>query len=193
MENTTTTYARWNQKKDHLHIRGEYDVYKDIPDLNSGSPPHTWRILSITGILLTNNRITSTYVENTRVVPVYICINWDHLHIRGEYQSCPRLYLHKLGSPPHTWRILTTVIFWHLHIRITSTYVENTAIFLSTTSKSRDHLHIRGEYLSCLKTCKSFLGSPPHTWRIQIGKSAFATPSMDHLHIRGEYSKQIPL
>ena len=51
-----------------------------------------------------------------------------------------------LGSPPHTWRILTTQRKSCILARITSTYVENTKYCLSSHGLEQDHLHIRGEY-----------------------------------------------
>ena len=87
VENTLLCLLSLEQLGDHLHIRGEYDLHGQIVLLRSGSPPHTWRILSIMTSNKVPNRITSTYVENT------ILGNWnfesggDHLHIRGEYSK----------------------------------------------------------------------------------------------------------
>ena len=51
---------------------------------------------------------------------------WDHLHIRGEY-ILPWLHIEaRLGSPPHTWRILSKGYCRFMANGITSTYVENT-------------------------------------------------------------------
>ena len=92
---------------DHLHIRGEYILveYSFPPIL--GSPPHTWRILFTFMFMPSLLRITSTYVENTEIISMLNVTGEDHLHIRGEYPlvSVPSACL--LGSPPHTWRILT--------------------------------------------------------------------------------------
>ena len=35
-----------------------------------------------------------------------------------------------------------------------------------------------------------FIGSPPHTWRIQLSDSLTTMNLQDHLHIRGEYADQ---
>ena len=92
-----------------------------------------------------------------------------------------------LGSPPHTWRILPVVDFEADDGGITSTYVENTTVVSLVVNTSKDHLHIRGEYLIHLWLNHMQLGSPPHTWRI-LWVPLLADPIVrDHLHIRGEY------
>ena len=55
-------------KKDHLHIRGEYQKVKEENHALKGSPPHTWRILSTRLSANASIRITSTYVENTPLI-----------------------------------------------------------------------------------------------------------------------------
>ena len=91
---------------------------------------------------------------------------------------------------------------------ITSTYVENTVLNETPKEKVWDHLHIRGEYISCKQQLDGHSGSPPHTWRILIyflfvavcsgitstyvenTDTSFSEETIleDHLHIRGEYS-----
>ena len=115
---------------------------------------------------------------------------------------------YKIGSPPHTWRI--PVYGYQLGDKngITSTYVENTIGIRTDESYDRDHLHIRGEYQEISPLAKRDLGSPPHTWRIQIYSfltlltvritSTYVENTIphvpilqriwDHLHIRGEYT-----
>ena len=65
VENTKSFNVLKFELQDHLHIRGEYSE-KDRKDfIESGSPPHTWRIHHChlkRGQLV---RITSTCVENT--------------------------------------------------------------------------------------------------------------------------------
>ena len=112
-----------------------------------------------------------------------------------------------MGSPPHTWRILSHHNFRLNNLRITSTYVENTLLTCKLMDQLKDHLHIRGEYICFHCKNSQVWGSPPHTWRIlrsiQTGKGAKRitstyventwfhlksnVPVGDHLHIRGEY------
>ena len=112
-----------------------------------------------------------------------------------------------IGSPPHTWRILTCHQNDRQNYRITSTYVENTLSGSSSGVGSWDHLHIRGEYLGYDCDRIEGTGSPPHTWRILIRINARCSSNgitstyventqrrttsvnylEDHLHIRGEY------
>ena len=72
----------------------------------------------------------------------------------------------QIGSSPHTWRILELRQPLEMPIRIISTYVENTRTLSGLGKSSRDHLHIRGEYIRVLKPTGTLLGSSPHTWRI---------------------------
>ena len=67
MENTKAKEFGFAAEEDHLHIRGEY-----VTVLNDD---------------LVTYRITSTYVENTFLVVVWIIRIRDHLHIRGEYSK----------------------------------------------------------------------------------------------------------
>ena len=73
-----------------------------------GSPPHTWRIPSMQPSYPKLVRITSTHVENTCKFDYFTFNCWDHLHTRGEYSSCAFSASFALGSPPHTWRILSS-------------------------------------------------------------------------------------
>ena len=147
VENTYRWFFWWCCQQDHLHIRGEYGLLRFRRHYVRGSPPHTWRILSAAD--------SSALLKR------------DHLHIRGEYTSEIDLIFVLLGSPPHTWRILCIVISMDIHMRITSTYVENTYDVLTAEDNLQDHLHIRGEYPISSIDSPPIKGSPPHTWRIQ--------------------------
>ena len=131
-----------------------------------GSPPHTWRIQELIGSCHSTVRITSTYVENTHGVQFSNLFVKDHLHIRGEYHTLQNHQHQKLGSPPHTWRILIEESMIKHPFRITSTYVENTKVPDCSPVKTEDHLHIRGEYVPLPELSSLLSGSPPHTWRI---------------------------
>ena len=90
----------------------------------------------------------------------------DHLHTRGEYDFDRQKMVPKLGSPPHTWRILYFQLIMMVVAGITSTYVENTVLEEPRCCRNRDHLHIRGEYEMSAINADKVQGSPPHTWRI---------------------------
>ena len=146
-------------------------------------------------------------MENTPYWSSNTEIPLDHLHIRGEYSIHLLIKMILKGSPPHTWRIPIYVVVYKSKERITSTYVENTLMQTTFDFTVGDHLHIRGEYKSWVLTLPSWIGSPPHTWRIHILdhpsiSSAGITSTYventgthcldrladrDHLHIRGEY------
>ena len=94
--------------QDHLHIRGENLPRKAIDTIES--------------------RITSTYVEKTTKTMGESTTSLNHLHIRGENQSLRLNSNLMLGSPPHTWRKPVNELLDDDKYRITSTYVEKTAI-----------------------------------------------------------------
>ena len=85
MENTLLRYILVYLYQDHLHIRGEYAILAGKATFKVGSSPHTWRILITIDYLILQNRIISTYVENTGDKGVMYYAHEDHLHIRGEY------------------------------------------------------------------------------------------------------------
>ena len=147
VENTEKQYGIQKQEQDHLHIRGEYGLFKRVCTIIWGSPPHTWRIPPNIARWACLFGITSTYVENTITKKTHNTGHEDHLHIRGEYLDSVQDDFLRVGSPPHTWRIpfwCSTDWWW---CRITSTYVENTEGTSYVNPKAQDHLHIRGEYL----------------------------------------------
>ncbi|MBI1699757.1 hypothetical protein HYQ59_1103 [Lactobacillus crispatus] len=189
VENTWSALGLLVAVEDHLHIRGEYRNLMKLTRERLGSPPHTWRILTVAGS--------------------HWYFLWDHLHIRGEYNYVRTRQMLNEGSPPHTWRIHYAYNEQEMFYRITSTYVENTNLSNDQSTLSEDHLHIRGEYRVLLSKELSGMGSPPHTWRIhfvvheQIKKYGITSTYVentaidkdseswgrDHLHIRGEYTK----
>ena len=110
-------------------------------------------------------RITSTYVEKTQLWDVFLAMDQDHLHIRGENPTLSKDSYHHLGSPPHTWRKRGILQILTYRLRITSTYVEKTTWNRYDAFIIWDHLHIRGENQSVAIKSSKFGGSPPHTWR----------------------------
>ena len=66
VENTPALSSVHLENANHLHIRGEYTSGFKWVDLKTGSSPHTWRILTPDEDSMRNQRIISTYVENTK-------------------------------------------------------------------------------------------------------------------------------
>ena len=85
VENTTASCLARVVLRDHLHIRGEYQVGDVLQAGVVGSSPHTWRIPDNAETAAFSVGIISTYVENTYVEYLVHAVTWDHLHIRGEY------------------------------------------------------------------------------------------------------------
>ena len=72
-------------RRDHPHIRGEYDDKSHVGGKWWGSPPHTWGIPYADACKQFNARITPTYVGNTADYCGLTRSFKDHPHIRGEY------------------------------------------------------------------------------------------------------------
>ena len=92
-------------------------------------------------------------------------------------------------------------------MRITPTYMGNTAIASNLSPSSKDHPHIHGEYWMISRCWLDVMGSPPHTWGIHLQFALDIAPSgitptymgntivkllsgstrKDHPHIHGEY------
>ena len=85
MGNTHLMKMKKRLKKDHPHIHGEYSDNLKRFDRCVGSPPHTWGILKNKPPIVAGNRITPTYMGNTRLVLLCITVIKDHPHIHGEY------------------------------------------------------------------------------------------------------------
>ena len=85
VENTSYVNLSNLSIKDHLHLRGEYLDTLRVPRSILGSSPLTWRIQELGFALILNDRIISTYVENTSTPFSIVAASKDHLHLRGEY------------------------------------------------------------------------------------------------------------
>ncbi len=92
------------QGEDHLHIRGEHMKRVAQSYMMVGSSPHTWRTHGSWSAPQGQDRIISTYVENTHTEDDVTAGIKDHLHIRGEHDSVLIGNSQDGGSSPHTWR-----------------------------------------------------------------------------------------
>ena len=68
VENTLSQSGLYDIWRDHLHTRGEYANWIGSDTVQSGSPPHTWRIPIDDSAVDVSDRITSTHVENTVIL-----------------------------------------------------------------------------------------------------------------------------
>ena len=73
--------------EDHPHIHGEYVILHSLLAVDQGSPPHTWGILTIDDDVDLGDRITPTYMGNTRSSDQLWPLGQDHPHIHGEYSA----------------------------------------------------------------------------------------------------------
>ena len=65
VEITTSRWSKWDEVKDHLHIRGDHKQSTNLYQTFLGSSPHTWRSQHQNKNYKIVNRIISTYVEIT--------------------------------------------------------------------------------------------------------------------------------
>ncbi len=103
---------------------------------------------------------------NTPLRPLILWATKDHPHIHGEYQILLWKDWRTKGSPPHTWGILSLLMTNSQTVRITPTYMGNTAVALCKRGGLQDHPHIHGEYTVGSQSTTSSARSPPHTWGI---------------------------
>ena len=101
---------RGTPSEDHLHMCGEYLSDSITTAELSGSPPHVWRIHALKDMSKEEIGITSTLVENTDIWSSLFNYFKDHLHTRGEYTESISGKVTMIGSPPHSWRILSGYI-----------------------------------------------------------------------------------
>ena len=110
----------------HPHIRGAYPFMASLILVHSGSSPHTWGILPLSG----RAPLTSAV----------------HPHIRGAY-FLPGGLRHVLyGSSPHTWGIPFHGFVDTRPFRFIPTYVGHTASAAWVHGDASVHPHIRGAY-----------------------------------------------
>ena len=144
---------------------------------------------------------------NTNCAPTTLGVIQDHPHLRGEYISYCMLIGWSPGSPPLAWGIQLVVTALFSFIRITPTCVGNTPELWGLIACTRDHPHLRGEYIAFGIFAVYPLGSPPLAWGILFVSPIYAlsdriTPTCvgntgrsqdrcvllrDHPHLRGEY------
>ena len=110
VENTWAKESEEYKMRDHLHIRGEHSPRIYFLGKFSGSSPHTWRTRQFVLTQTRSSRIISTYVENTRNTLHAHALSKDHLHIRGEHLGAWSYSATSIGSSPHTWRTLRSVL-----------------------------------------------------------------------------------
>ena len=173
----------------------------------AGSPPHTRGIrLNLRDVVCWQG-ITPAYAGNTREQDTLEALSRDHPRIRGEYTNQMASLQRKIGSPPHTRGILIRPPTLLSRYRITPAYAGNTVHYQYQSRFYRDHPRIRGEYIVCILTSQTPVGSPPHTRGIPqlddqspviaritpayAGNTCSAVlgviPVQDHPRIRGEY------
>ena len=166
MGNTLRFAAAAAEIQDHPHLRGEYGLTPLSASLSQGSPPLAWGIRIVACCDSISLGITPTCVGNTQLDGVISPWIEDHPHLRGEYTPPPSLDRLSTGSPPLAWGIRGRQFIVRSNDRITPTCVGNTRCISGADSHSRDHPHLRGEYIGKTLLTASCQGSPPLAWGI---------------------------
>ena len=129
MGNTRLCEVAEPSSGDHPHTHGEYRYSWSAVRSSKGSPPYTWGIRTLPSWIRIPSRITPTYMGNTFTYQLARLELWDHPHIHGEYPRLCMALVTYTGSPPHTWGIPTWLLIPLVGMRITPTYMGNTAVY----------------------------------------------------------------
>ena len=153
----------------HLHGRGEDSLRKKPSKTTQETPPRTWRRRS--GPTASTDYLgnTSTDVEKTRSEDFRLGTIQKHLHGRGEDPTTAELIRSGEETPPRTWRRPIAQLDIRGRAGNTSTDVEKTSTAATPRSRSRKHLHGRGEDLITTLLRRTLLETPPRTWRRPSG------------------------
>ena len=129
------------------------------------TPPRTWRRPLKTHRNTGFQRNTSTDVEKTPMSRLLFSMLGKHLHGRGEDRIFDKLMFVIWETPPRTWRRLRACQHRRVFDGNTSTDVEKTSRSGRESTRSRKHLHGRGEDGGKAIFGSSIGETPPRTWR----------------------------
>ena len=191
----------------HPHVRGEYDLLVPEEDVEDGSSPRAWGILSAIDLSSESLRFIPTCVGNTPSLFAGSCVYPVHPHVRGEYSAFHGCTGQTRGSSPRAWGIPWILAYSNDKYRFIPTCVGNTANSVVISPPAAVHPHVRGEYDAVRRHMVHGLGSSPRAWGIRyvwsaamqldgfiptcVGNTVRGEGSMPsswvHPHVRGEY------
>ncbi len=162
--NTQWPIRAADKLRDHPHVCGEHAKQITEKIYQAGSPPRMWGTPSTERIEPIKQRITPTYVGNTRLEKPIRMSWWDHPHVCGEHLKMKQTHQKQRGSPPRMWGTRLSHPIRYAEDGITPTYVGNTWLIKQASAQSKDHPHVCGEHFF-LALCPLLLpGSPPRMW-----------------------------
>ena len=85
----------------------------------------------------------------------------------GKYLPSSTFIGSLVGSPPRVWEVLKDFLERTKNKRITPTCVGSTAKWGARTSRTKDHPHVCGKYVSLLTHQDLNAGSPPRVWEVR--------------------------
>ena len=144
--NTRLHHASAQAVRDHPRICGEHDAAADAWVKAAGSSPHMRGTLKLKLPAFGNTRIIPAYAGNTRRNAPRIRQAWDHPRICGEHYMPPFDVGVAQGSSPHMRGTRTYVHKRFPQFGIIPAYAGNTAKYLYTACRDRDHPRICGEH-----------------------------------------------
>ena len=148
----------------HPHTRGEHRSSSIQILLVSGSSPHAWGTLSLTGSPRLRCRFIPTRVGNTIAAPQRSGTSTVHPHTRGEHTIMPPSTRRDRGSSPHAWGTPMFGNLWAANRRFIPTRVGNTRYRVAPRSAGAVHPHTRGEHSLAPFRMPTSTGSSPHAW-----------------------------
>ena len=177
-------YEKTSTDEVHPHMRGENAQTRSYFGRQDGTPPHAWGKHCGKQITRISHRYTPTCVGKTPFIVETASSYAVHPHMRGENGANGQARAVLVGTPPHAWGKLPTLLNFLTCSRYTPTCVGKTSRSTTVFRHSAVHPHMRGENatstpaMNCLpvhphmrgeNVSSDFFsftagGTPPHAW-----------------------------
>ena len=157
--NGSTTDAP--RRRDHLRVCGADLESLTRSESGTGSPPRVRSRLRVAETPHQGHGITSACAEQTPTMDIDQIMQRDHLRVCGADSHWIRQREGNRGSPPRVRSRPPSHAGRHVPQRITSACAEQTATFLCSTCRCRDHLRVCGADTSLSRMSPGRGGSPP--------------------------------
>ncbi len=149
---------------EHPHVRGDDGVPSPLNLTSSGTPPRAWgrpeRDLRLPGC----DRNTPTCVGTTAGGRARGPGSPEHPHVRGDDPAHPAFPPSVRGTPPRAWGRRSLMFSKDISKWNTPTCVGTTAASGTTTARSTEHPHVRGDDATGRDRISARSGTPPRAW-----------------------------
>ena len=146
-ENTFIELAIAGYIRNYLRVRGEYFTAFTQSGSCRELPPRARRIPTRENLIQQNRGTTSACAENTGQNTSPEPMWWNYLRVRGEYHPRPLKRQNPRELPPRARRIHCVRESIRVKTGTTSACAENTGRYSCWSSRIRNYLRVRGEYL----------------------------------------------